>query len=65
LIFTVLIAERNHIANRVATGGSLVLAGILTKEFAQVQSAFETAGFQLARKKREKEWTSGSFRKNK
>lgn len=63
LISTLLIAERQRIANRVKPTGSLVLAGILTKEFGQVQSAFEDLGFRLTSKRREKEWTSGSFRR--
>ena len=61
LISTLLIAERRKIAALVKPGGVLALAGILEKEFGEVQRAFEQLGLRLLRAKTEKEWRSGSF----
>jgi ribosomal protein L11 methyltransferase len=62
LISNLLIAERSRIANRLRSGGVLVLAGILAKEFFAVQRAYEEFGFRLVRSKTEGEWRSGAFR---
>jgi len=61
LIANLLIAERERILARVKPGGILVLAGILKREFAEVQTAYEAAGWQLVRSKAQKEWRSCSF----
>lgn len=61
LISNLLVAERQRIVARVNDGGVLVLAGILAIEFEAVRKAFELLGFQLVRRKNEKEWTSGAF----
>lgn len=61
LISNLLVAERKRIVARVASGGTLVLAGILQIEFGNVREAFESLGLQLVRHKNEKEWTSGAF----
>jgi ribosomal protein L11 methyltransferase len=61
LISTLLLAERKRIAAFVNPGGTLVVAGILAKEFAGVQNAFGLLGFHLVAQKREKEWKSGAF----
>ena len=61
LISSLLIAERRRIVAQMNRGGTLVLAGILQPEFAQVQTAFEESGLKLAAGKNEKEWRSGSF----
>lgn len=63
LISTLLIAEKLRITAQTKPGGTLVLAGILNKEFQCVQSAFEQLGFRLVARKCEKEWTSGAFTK--
>lgn len=61
LISNLLIAERKKIVAQMNRGGTLVLAGILTREFSEVQKAFENCGLKLAAAKSEKEWRSGSF----
>jgi ribosomal protein L11 methyltransferase len=62
LISNLLIAEKKPIISRLKRDGTLVLAGILAAEFAQVAAAFATAGLELVAGKTEKEWRSGSFR---
>ena len=61
LIYDLLLNERERIVNRVALSGSLVLAGILKTQFAQVKAAFEEMGMKLERTKTGKEWQSGQF----
>ena len=61
LISTLLLAERRRIVNRLASNGVLVLAGILAREFAEVQRAYEALGFKLVAARTEKEWRSGAF----
>jgi ribosomal protein L11 methyltransferase len=61
LISNLLIAERRRIVNRLKPGGTLVLAGILTAEFLEVQQAFEKLRLKLVAKRVENEWSSGSF----
>jgi ribosomal protein L11 methyltransferase len=61
LISDLLIAERKRIANRVARGGRLVLAGILRTEFLAVQRAYAELGLELVRGKIGNEWRSGAF----
>ena len=61
LISTLLIAERKRIANRLKAGGTLVLAGILAAEFADVERAFAGVKLKLLSKRVENEWCSGSF----
>ena len=61
LISNLLIAERRRIVNRMKPGGILVLAGILTKEFGEVERAFADVKMKLAAKRVENEWCSGAF----
>ncbi|HAO78819.1 MAG TPA: hypothetical protein DCQ92_07565 [Verrucomicrobia subdivision 3 bacterium] len=61
LISNLLIAERRRIANRLKLGGTLVLAGILAAEFAEVERAFADVGLKLVASRVENEWCSGSF----
>ncbi len=61
LISNLLIAERQRIANRIAPSGTLVLAGILAREFGQVEQAFAEMNLKLLRSRVEKEWRSGAF----
>lgn len=63
LLANLLIAERDRILARVKPGGTLVVAGILKREFVEVQSVYETAGWRLVASKAEKEWRSGAFTK--
>jgi ribosomal protein L11 methyltransferase len=61
LISNLLIAERKHIVNRLKPDGTLVLAGILVKEFPEVESFFTGMKLKLVAKRVENEWCSGSF----
>jgi ribosomal protein L11 methyltransferase len=61
LISNLLIAERQRIVNRMKCDGTLVLAGILAAEFAEVERAFADTGLNLVTKRTENEWCSGSF----
>lgn len=61
LIYDLLLSERERIVNRLAPTGSLILAGILKTQFAQVQAAYEQLGMTLKRTKAGKEWRSGQF----
>lgn len=61
LISDLLIAEADRILNRLAPGGHLIVAGILSSQFADVQSAFEKKGLKLLDTKVEREWQSGLF----
>jgi ribosomal protein L11 methyltransferase len=61
LISTLLIAEKRRIANRVKRGGTLVLAGILAAEFAEVERAYADLKLKLTASRVENEWCSGAF----
>jgi ribosomal protein L11 methyltransferase len=61
LISNLLIAERRRIVNRVKRGGTLVSAGILAAEFAEVERAFADLGLKRTASRVENEWCSGSF----
>ncbi len=61
LLADLLIAERDRILARVKPDGMLVVAGILKREFQEVQTAYEAAGWFLVASKAEKEWRSGTF----
>ena len=56
-----LLSERERIVNRLARSGSLILAGILKTQFAQVKTAYEKMGMTLKASKVGKEWQSGRF----
>jgi ribosomal protein L11 methyltransferase len=61
LISTLLIAEKQRICNRLKPDGTLVLAGILAEEFAEVEQAFATLKLKLVASRVENEWCSGAF----
>lgn len=61
LLANLLIAERDRILTRVKPGGILVVAGILNREFKEVQHAYESAGTHMVASRVEKEWRSGAF----
>ncbi len=61
LIYDVLLSGRERIVNRLAPGGSLILAGILKTQFAQVQKTYEKMGMKLQSSRVGKEWRSGKF----
>jgi ribosomal protein L11 methyltransferase len=61
LLANLLIAERVRILARLKPQGVLVVAGILKREFHEVQQAYEAAGMTLVASKAQKEWRSGTF----
>jgi ribosomal protein L11 methyltransferase len=61
LISTLLLAEKERILNRLAPGGTLVLAGILATEFPEVAQTYQAAGLRLIKTTAEREWQSGAF----
>jgi ribosomal protein L11 methyltransferase len=63
LVSDLLIAERRRITAHLNPGGTLVLAGILRKEFPPVQRFFQNQGLTLVRRRSQKEWCSGAFRR--
>jgi ribosomal protein L11 methyltransferase len=62
LVSDLLIEHRARIAGRLEPDGILLLAGILAKEFAAVQRAYEQSGLWLVRSRLQREWRSGVFR---
>ena len=65
LISNLLVAERKRIVAQLNRGGTLVLAGILKTEFAQVRAAFAELGWELVRAEARNEWQSGAFQSEK
>jgi ribosomal protein L11 methyltransferase len=61
LISNLLLKERKRLISQLAPSGTLVLAGILKTEFAQVRDAYESSGLKLKASRTEREWRSGSF----
>jgi ribosomal protein L11 methyltransferase len=57
-----LIAFRFNIVSWVAPGGTLVLSGILDRDFDKVCAAFAEAGMEEIERFKDKDWTSGIFR---
>ena len=63
LMYDLLIQERARILNRLAVGGTLVLAGILKEQFPAVQRAYEAGGMVIIAQRVAGEWRSGAFRR--
>jgi ribosomal protein L11 methyltransferase len=61
LVHDVLISEAERIASRLARSGKLVLAGLLTSQFADAAEAYARLGFELETARTEGEWRSGAF----
>lgn len=61
LISDLLIREKERIMRLLKPGGTLVLAGILQREFRSVRDAYAASGFELKRSRIEREWQSGAF----
>jgi ribosomal protein L11 methylase PrmA len=61
LIADLLIDESDPILNRLAPDGRLIVAGILSTQFRDVQTAYASKGFKLLDTKTEREWQSGLF----
>jgi ribosomal protein L11 methyltransferase len=62
LICDLLIMERRRILNRLARGGTLVLAGILKEQFGSVRKSYEGEGMVMTAQRVAGEWQSGAFR---
>ena len=63
LIANLLLAKPRRLASWLSPGGLLVLAGILTVEFATMRRAYEGVGLEMVASRTEGEWTSGAFLK--
>ncbi|MDA1273838.1 MAG: 50S ribosomal protein L11 methyltransferase [Verrucomicrobia bacterium] len=61
LVDLLLIEQHRRIIKCLRPGGSLVLAGILVKQFESVQTVYENAGLKLQCAKGNSEWRSGLF----
>lgn len=61
LMADLLIAEAPRLVTRVAPGGRLILAGILTTQFPAVEASFSALGWARLHDCVEREWKSGSF----
>jgi ribosomal protein L11 methyltransferase len=61
LIADLLIDESDRILNRLAPAGRLIVAGILSTQFRDVQTAYASKGFKLLDTKSEREWQSSLF----
>jgi ribosomal protein L11 methyltransferase len=61
LLADLLIAQHQRLASWLKPYGLLVIAGILTLQFREVQRTFEGAGLRLIASATEKEWRSGAF----
>jgi ribosomal protein L11 methyltransferase len=61
LLSDLLLAERERILAHLESGGVLVVAGILKREFPEVQAAYEAAGLRLTGTQARREWQSGAF----
>ncbi len=62
ILAPVLIEHARRVAAGVATGGWLILSGILTTQFEDVQRAYGAHGLRLERSLALGEWTTGLFR---
>jgi len=63
LMHDLLIAEAKKIVARLKPEGHLILAGILTTQFAEVLKTYEKLGFKLVISRIEKEWRSGELKR--
>jgi len=61
LLSDLLLIHRRRFLARMAPDGLLVLAGVLEREFAEVQSTYEAAGLRLVASQTTGEWRSGAF----
>ena len=63
LLADLILAQRRKLASLVAPGGFLILAGILTRETAQIRRAFWTLGFETFACERTRNWAGLAFHK--
>lgn len=56
-----LLAARKKLVAQMQTDGVLILAGILQREFPEIERSFRREGLRFLASRREKEWRSGVF----
>jgi len=61
LLANLLLTSRDKILAHLCPGGRLVVAGILAREFTDVQCSYEQAGLRLVADREQNEWRSGCF----
>lgn len=61
ILAPVILANCSNIVGLLASGGKLLLAGILTSQFQEVTDQFESRGLRLLERIDDEEWTSGLF----
>ncbi len=61
LIYPLLISEVRRLIARLQPDGTLVVAGILAREFSELQKALERIGLRRTARRAEGEWCSGAF----
>lgn len=62
LLAPLLIEQHQRILNRVSHGGVLIIAGILQREFDEVDEVYRDAGARRVASTAKKEWRSGAYR---
>ncbi len=65
ILSSALLAGKAKLASLVKPGGTLILAGILDREYPAVRDAFVSEGFEEYETLAEEDWRSGAFRYNK
>lgn len=65
ILAPVLMSEVKRLSALTRPGGYLILAGILSTEYLQIKTAFTACGFEEVASETLKEWTGGTFRKQK
>ncbi|HYV31587.1 MAG TPA: 50S ribosomal protein L11 methyltransferase, partial [Candidatus Binatia bacterium] len=61
LLFDLLLTQKRRIVARVKPNGFLVLAGVLSSQFATLCQQYEGTGLKLVSRRKENEWESGAF----
>jgi ribosomal protein L11 methyltransferase len=56
-----LIGQARRIVNRLQTGGTLILAGVLKTQFGRVRNTYAAAGLKVIALSLDKEWQSAAF----
>jgi ribosomal protein L11 methyltransferase len=63
LVSPLLLQAQSRILARLQPRGTIVLAGILKKEFSAIRAAYEGSGLKLISSRSENEWRSGAFQR--
>jgi ribosomal protein L11 methyltransferase len=61
LVMDLLLDQKARILGRLATGGRLVLAGILRSQLGQIRAEYQKSGLKMDTFKVEREWASVAF----